>query len=177
MNGFWGGKYECCFIDVRVFNPHVQSNRANELKVMYAKHEKEKRIRLYERRILGNELASFTHLVFSVTRGMANECGLFYRRLASMISSKRNQPYSQTLNWIQCSISFILLHSSIQCIRGARSSFHHTAHQPIDLVTAESDLNRLSVEFIIIYFFFYCFALFSLVLFIRINWFIINNNS
>ena len=139
VNGFWEGKYKRCFIDVRVFNPHAQSNRANELRAMYAKHEKEKRIRLYERRILGNELASFTHLVFLVTGGMANECDLFYQRLASMISSKCNQPYSQTLNWIQCSISFILLRSSIQCIRGARSSFHHPAHQPIDLVTAESD--------------------------------------
>ena len=51
VNGFWGGKYEHCFIDVRVINPHAQSNRANELRAMYAKHEKEKR-RLYERRIL-----------------------------------------------------------------------------------------------------------------------------
>ena len=119
---------------------HAQSNRANELRAMYAEHEKEKR-RLYERRILEIELASFTPLVFSVTGGMANECDLFYRRLASMISSKRNQPYSQTLNWIRCSISFILFHSSIQCIRGACSSFHHPAHQPIDLVTTESDLN------------------------------------
>ena len=103
MNGFWGGKYKRCFIDVRVFNPHMQSNRANESRAMYAKHEREKR-RLYERRILEIELASFTPLVFSVTGGMTNECDLFYQRLASMISSKCNQSYSQTLNWIRCSI-------------------------------------------------------------------------
>ena len=26
-NGFWGGKYERTFFDVRVFNPHAPSNR------------------------------------------------------------------------------------------------------------------------------------------------------
>ena len=140
VNGFWRGKCKRTFIYVRVFNPHVQSNRANKLRAMYAKHEKEKR-RLYKRSILEIELASFTPLVFSVTGGMTNECDLFYQRLASMISSKRCQPYSQTLNWIRCIISFILLRSSIQCISGAHSSFHHLAHQPIDLVTAEFDLN------------------------------------
>ena len=25
MNGFWGGRSECCFMDVRVFNPYAQS--------------------------------------------------------------------------------------------------------------------------------------------------------
>ncbi len=83
------------------------------------------------------ELASFTPLVFSVTGGMANECGMFFQRLASLISTKRNQPYSQTLNWIRCSISFILLRASIQSVRGARSSFHHPAYQPMDLVSGE----------------------------------------
>ena len=26
MNGFWGGRSERCFVDVRVFNPYAQSN-------------------------------------------------------------------------------------------------------------------------------------------------------
>ena len=26
MNGFWGGRSECCFVDVRVFNPLATSN-------------------------------------------------------------------------------------------------------------------------------------------------------
>ena len=27
-NGFWGGRFERTFFDVRVFNPHAPSNRA-----------------------------------------------------------------------------------------------------------------------------------------------------
>ena len=150
VNGFWGGKHERCFIDVRVLNPHAQSNKKNDLKAMYEKHEKEKK-RSYERRILETELASFTPLVFSVSGGMAGECNLFYQRMASLISAKRNQSYSQTLNWIRCSISFSLLKSSIQCIRGACSSIHHPAHQPIDLVAVESNLNWI--------YFYFCFLL------------------
>ena len=27
MNGFWGGRFERTFVDVRVFNPYAPSNR------------------------------------------------------------------------------------------------------------------------------------------------------
>ena len=39
-----------------------------------------------------------------------------YKKLASMIATKHNQPYSQTANWLHCRVSFSLLHSSIMCI-------------------------------------------------------------
>ena len=29
-NGFWGGRYERTFIDVRIFNPHAPSNRNSD---------------------------------------------------------------------------------------------------------------------------------------------------
>ena len=32
-NGFWGGRYERTFIDVRVFNPHAQSNRNTNISI------------------------------------------------------------------------------------------------------------------------------------------------
>ena len=67
-------------------NPNAQSNGMGDLKAMYLKHQKEKK-RAYERRVLEIELASFTPLVFSVSGGMANECGMFYKRLASLIST------------------------------------------------------------------------------------------
>ena len=44
----------------------------------------------------------------------------FYKRLASLLADKWEQPYSTTLYWLRCSISFSLLRSAIQCIRGAR---------------------------------------------------------
>ena len=74
-------------------------------------------------------------------------CGIlkfdpFYMRLASSIAELWDQPYSCIMNWLWCTISFSLLRSSIQCIRGARSSRGHFVNSglPVDLVTVERDL-------------------------------------
>ena len=48
----------------------------------------------------------------------------FYKRLASMLAEKWNQPYSSTMGWLRCRLSFSLLCFSIMCLRGARSSAH-----------------------------------------------------
>ena len=55
-----------------------------------------------------------------------------------------DQPYSSTIAWIRCSLSFSLLLSSIQCIRGARSTSSHASNQPIppiDLVSTEAKIS------------------------------------
>ena len=38
MNGFWGDRAECCFVDVRVFNPFASSN-VNSVSAAYRCHE------------------------------------------------------------------------------------------------------------------------------------------
>ena len=38
-NGFWGGRCEKTYIDVKVFNPHAPSNRTTNSKAIYRKHE------------------------------------------------------------------------------------------------------------------------------------------
>ena len=68
------------------------------------------------------EHASFTPLVISATGGLAKEATIFYKRLASMLASKWDTPYSSTLCWLRCRLAFSLLRSAIQLIRGARSS-------------------------------------------------------
>ena len=50
MYGFWGGRFEKAFLDVRVFNPCTRSNHGNSLRTVYRRHEQEKR-RQYEQRI------------------------------------------------------------------------------------------------------------------------------
>ena len=142
--GFWGGRFEKAFMDVRVFNPSAQSNRRGPLASVYRRHELEKK-RQYDQRIREVERATFTPLVMSVTGGMGKSATVFYKRLASMISEKRNTPYSQTINWIRCKLSFALLRSSIMSIRGARSSRHHPGYEayqePIDLQLAEGRIH------------------------------------
>ena len=138
-NGFWGGRFERTFFDVRVFNPHAPSNRHPRLSSCYRKHELEKK-RQYEQRVREVEHASFTPLVLSATGGTANEATTFYKRLASCLATKWDQPYAPTMSWLRCRRVFSLLRSAIQCIRGARSSLGHATKSPtppMDLVNSE----------------------------------------
>ncbi len=85
---------------------------------IYRKHEQIKK-RAYEQRIREIEHATFSSIV---TGGLAREATRFYKRLASMLSAKWDQTYNSTLRWLRCRLAFSLLCSSIQAIRGARSS-------------------------------------------------------
>ena len=142
VNGLWGGRFERTFLDVRVFNPYAPSNRNTTIEKCFRKHEMEKK-RAYSQRVREIEHASFTPLVLSASGGFAKEATNFYKRLASLLADKWDQPYSQTMNWLRCRISFALLRSAIQCIRGARSSRGHAIFSPVDLVTAEAHINDL----------------------------------
>ena len=76
------------------------------------------KIRAYEQRVREVEHGSFTPLVMSLTGGCGNAASVAYKRLASMLAEKRDQPYSTTLSSMRRKLSFALLRSSIQCIRG-----------------------------------------------------------
>ena len=141
-NGVWGGSSERTYFDVRVFNPHAASNRHTDPQTVYRKHEQIKK-RAYEQRILNIEQASFSPLVLSATGGLAREATTFYKRLASMLASKWDQSYSSTLCWLRCRLTFSLLCSSIQAIRGSRSSSGHPFRSgAIDLVISETHLHQ-----------------------------------
>ena len=141
VNGFWGGRHEKTFLDVRVFNPHAPSNKNSSISNCYKKHENEKK-RAYEQQIRNIEHSSFTPLVLSATGGMAKQSTTFYKRLASLLADKWEQPYSSTLHWLRVRLSFSLLRSAIQSIRGARSSRGHAEKSPlpIDLISREASL-------------------------------------
>ena len=143
-NGFWGSRFERAFFDVRVFNPHAPSNRQPQLATSYRRHENLKK-RCYEQCICEVEHGSFTQLVLSATGGLGRAATVTYRRLASLLSTKRDQPYSTIMGWLRRRLSFSLLRSSILCIRGARSSLGHAATSvslPVDLVTSESQVTH-----------------------------------
>ena len=44
-----------------------------------------------------------------------------------MIAEKHSKPYSRTMHWIRCRLSFSLLRSAIICLRGSRSAPHRPA--------------------------------------------------
>ena len=125
-----------------MFNPHAPTNRQPQLSSCYRRHENAKK-RVYDQRIREVEHSSFVPLVMSVTGGLGRIATTTYKRLASMLSSKWNQPYSTTMGWLRCRLSFSLLRASVLAIRGARSSSGHFAKSsaPVDLVTAESQVS------------------------------------
>ena len=88
-----GGRFERAFFDVRVFNPSAKSNQQASLSSTYRRHEMEKK-RSYEQRIREVEHSTFTPLVLSSTGGMGKAATTFYKRLSSMLSEKRDVPYS-----------------------------------------------------------------------------------
>ena len=91
MNGFWGRRYDRTFVDVRVFNPHADSNKTLSLSSTYLKHKSEK-CRMYEQRVREVERASFVPIVLSATRGIGKQASVFYKRLASLLYEKGKLP-------------------------------------------------------------------------------------
>ena len=103
--GFWGDRHRRAFFDVRVFYPNATSYRNLQLGSAYRRHEKEKK-RCYEDRIREVEHGSFTPLVLSTSGGMGLLATTAYKRLASLIASKRNQPYNKVMAWLRCHLCF-----------------------------------------------------------------------
>ena len=74
----------------------------------------------------------------SASGGLAHEASVFYQHLAHQLSNKWGDDYSVVMGWLRCCLSFSLLRSSIQCIRGARSSIGHYVKTPpiVELIQA-----------------------------------------
>ena len=124
-SGFWGGRFERAFFDVRVFNPHASSNRTSLIASSYRRHEQEKR-RVYERRVREIEHATFTPFVMSSTGGIGPCASVVLKRLGGLLAEKHAASYSSVMGLLRCRLSFALLRSSIMCIRGSRSSRWHS---------------------------------------------------
>ena len=125
------------FFDVRVFYPNASSNRSTATSSAYRRHEQAKK-RQYGQRVREVEHGVFTPLVFSSTGGMGREAITFYKRLADMLSQKRQHPYPTVMGWLRCRLSFASLRSSIMCIRGCRSSLHRPSYGT-DITLAASE--------------------------------------
>ena len=143
--GFWSARQDA-FFNIRVFYPNAPSYRTKDLSAVYKRHEQDKK-RQYGQRIREVEHGVFTPLVFSTTGGMGREAMTFYKRLADMLTQKRQQPYSTVIGWLRCRLSFTSIRASIMCIRGSRSSHHHpiiAADSNISLATSEGQIPSMA---------------------------------
>ena len=129
--GFWE-RQKSTFFDIRVCHPNADSYKDRTPEQVYRLHENEKK-RMYERRVLEVEQASFTPLVFTTTGGMGRECLRYHSRLAELISVEKGEDYAKTLTWIRGKVSFSILRSALLCLRGSRSNRRRTNVKDIDV--------------------------------------------
>jgi len=75
---------------------------------------------------------------------MGTAATVTYKRLASLLGTKHSQPFSRTMGWLRCRISFSLLRSEVTYLRGARSTPGHPvaptciSDTNLDLFTSEA---------------------------------------
>ena len=135
-------KNQRAFFDVRVFDPSARRYQGTTLEQAYRTNEKEKK-RAYGERVLQVENGSFTPLVFSASGGMANECEMFYKRLAAMLADKRNEKISIVTGWLRTKLSFALLRSALLCVRGTRHRFYKPSVADADI---ELDMKEAAIR-------------------------------
>ena len=104
-----------------MFNPLAASNRQTSISTCFRSHDREKR-RAYEQRVREVERGSFTPLIFSALGGISRATEITYKRLASLVATKKDEHYNAVISLIRCRLNFSLLRSAIMCIRGSRSA-------------------------------------------------------
>ena len=116
--GIWGPMQKT-FLDVRVMHPNSPTYINKDIAQVFKAHEQEKK-RTYNERIIQIEKGSFTPIVVSTFGGMGAEAESYHKRLAQLISEKRNEAYSHVVNYIRTRLRFCLLKSVLTSIRGTR---------------------------------------------------------
>ena len=119
--GFWRDSQNAYF-DVRVTNTDSASQRNNTVTSILRKHEMEKK-RAYNARVMAVEHATFTPLVYTIKGVMGKECSVYHKALAEKLATKSGDMYSEVTRLIRVKLSFIILKSALQCIRGSRTVY------------------------------------------------------
>ena len=128
---FWE-RGQQAFFDLRVFDPNTCRCHNKSLQQCHVMNKQEKK-RVCNEKILQIDHGIFTLLRFSINSSMRRECQKFYSRLAQMISEKRDLPLSISIHWIRTKVCFVLLKSSLLCLRGSRTVCRKTAEFEIDV--------------------------------------------
>ena len=102
-----------------VTHPNCLSNVFKPLDTIFKEHEHLKK-KEYEQRVLQTEKGSFVPLVFSTLGGMGPACESLNKRLARMISEKKNELYAHTIGHIRTRLRFSLLRGTLASLTGDR---------------------------------------------------------
>ena len=136
---------ERTFLDVRVMHPNSPSYENMTREDIYSLHENAKK-RAYNNRILQVEKGTFTPLIFSTTGGMGPECERYHKRVAELISKKRNEEYSDVVSHIRTRLRFALLKSVLIAIRGERGRGRKSREVPMEDLSLNLVPDRATYE-------------------------------
>ena len=116
---FWQ-RGQDAFFDVCVTHVNAPSQKKQETKVTFHRHEERKK-RNYMERCLYVEHATFTPLVIGTNGGMGDECEKFlFKNLAELLAKKDGEEYSDVMMSLRTMLSFQVLRAAVLCVRGSR---------------------------------------------------------
>ena len=115
---FWR-RGQDAFFDVCVTHVNAPSQKKQETKVTFHRHEERKK-RNYMERCLYVEHATFTPLVIGTNGGMGDECEKFLKNLAELLAKKDGEEYSDVMMSLRTMLSFQVLRAAVLCVRGSR---------------------------------------------------------
>ena len=90
--------------------------------------------RSYDQRVREIEHGAFTPLVFLAAGGMGNAATVMFRKLVSLLATKCSQPYSRTMGWIRCRLSFSLLAQQSPVFEVHVQPLHILLYQSVSLI-------------------------------------------
>ena len=117
------------------------------------------------------EKGTFTPLVYSTFGGCGPQARRYHKRLAELISRKRNEEYHHVINHIRMKIRFSLLRSVLVAVRGERGKRPGKV-QPLSSVAFNMIPDAMSYESFLTIFIFYTKSFIFYITFYQINLYI-----
>ena len=108
------------FFDGNMFSPFAKSHKGTRLETLFKNMEEKKKDK-YNDRVIKVEHGTFTPIVLSAYGGFMRESSSFLSKLVEKIAEKQDTERSVVANYIRSKVSYELVRSQVECIRGSRS--------------------------------------------------------
>ena len=97
-------------------------------------------MREYKERIREVEHADFNPLVFTTVGAMGAQSQIVVKKLAEKLSEKKGLSRSVVAGWLRVRLSFALLRTSLQCVRGTRIKKLVNIESNVDLAVSQAKI-------------------------------------
>ena len=130
QNGFW---------DVKFTNAEADFQRHKSIKSVLKTSEQGKK-RSYNTRVMEVEQGTFTPIILTVKGVMGPEGNRYHKTLASKIAEKSGERYDDVMRVIRVKTSFLVLRSSLLCVRGSRTMYSTKGEECDDFALSVNEI-------------------------------------